>query len=134
MADDLVFLSDLQAGHSFSTVEVRLLRSWDARNLRRGGERMSVEMLLLDSQVMFYIRRLFNDFPIDEAVPMAFQMGADNERIRSFLSAGNDWREPLCRGSYGISTDEPLKINFKSNRRFYYFNPKPWKKSDLENL
>lgn len=65
MADDLVFLSDLQAGHSFSTVEVRLLRSWDARNLRRGGERMSVEMLLLDSQVMFYIRRLFNDFPIE---------------------------------------------------------------------
>ncbi|KAG2281639.1 hypothetical protein Bca52824_052859 [Brassica carinata] len=50
MADDLVFLSDLQAGHSSSTVEVRLLRSWDARTLRRGGERMSVEMLLLDSQ------------------------------------------------------------------------------------
>ncbi|KAH0885114.1 hypothetical protein HID58_061210 [Brassica napus] len=45
-----LFLSDLQAGHSSSTVEVRLLRSWDARTLRRGGERMSVEMLLLDSQ------------------------------------------------------------------------------------
>lgn len=76
----------------------------------------------------------FYDFPIDEAVPMAFQMGADNERIRSFLANGNDWREPLCKGSYGISIDEPLKINFKPNRRFYYFNPKPWKKSDLENL
>ncbi|MGI9054429.1 MAG: hypothetical protein ACR2F2_01370 [Pyrinomonadaceae bacterium] len=76
----------------------------------------------------------FNDFPIDEAVPMAFQMGADDERIRSFLSNGNDWREPLCRGSYGISIDEPLKMNFIPNRRFYYFNPKPWKKSDLENL
>lgn len=76
----------------------------------------------------------FNDFPIDEAVPMAFQMGADDERIRSFLSNGNDWREPLCRGSYGISIDEPLKISFKPNRRFYYFNPKPWKQSDLENL
>lgn len=76
----------------------------------------------------------FNDFPIDEAVPMAFQMGADDTRIRSFLSNGNDWNEPLCRGSYGISIDEPLKINFKSNRRFYYFNPKPWKKTDLDNL
>ncbi len=76
----------------------------------------------------------FNDLPIDEAVPMAFQMGADDERIRSFLSNGNDWREPLCRGSYGISIDEPLKMNFKPNRRFYYFNRKPWKKSDLENL
>jgi hypothetical protein len=76
----------------------------------------------------------FNDFPIDEAVPMAFQMGADNERIRSFLAEGNDWHEPLCRGSYGISIDEPLRINFKSNRRFYYFNQKAWKKSDLDKL
>lgn len=76
----------------------------------------------------------FNDFPVDEAVPMAFQMGADDERIRSFLSRGNDWNEPLCRGSYGISTDEPLKINFKDNRRIYYFNPKAWKRSDLEKL
>ena len=76
----------------------------------------------------------FNDFPIDEAVPMAFQMGADDERIRSFLANGNDWSEPLCRGSYGLSIDEPLLINFKSKRRFYYFNQKPWKKSDLEKL
>lgn len=76
----------------------------------------------------------FNDFPIDEAVPMAFQMGADDERIRSFLANGNDWNEPLCRASYGISIDEPLKINFKSNRRFYYFNQKAWKKSDLEQI
>ena len=76
----------------------------------------------------------FNDFPIDEAVPMAFQMGADDERIRSFLTNGNDWNEPLCRGSYGISIDEPLRISFKNNRRFYYFNQKPWKKSDLEKL
>ena len=76
----------------------------------------------------------FNDFPVDEAVPMAFQMGADDGKIRSFLAGGNDWREPLCRGSYGISIDEPLKIEFKPNRRVYYFNPKAWKKSDLEKL
>ncbi len=76
----------------------------------------------------------FNDFPIDEAVPMAFRMGADDEKIRSFLKDGNDWNEPLCRGSYGVSFDELLKIDFKPNRRIYYFNPKLWKKSDLEKL
>jgi hypothetical protein len=65
---------------------------------------------------------------------MAFQMGADDERIRSFLANGNDWTEPLCRASYGISIDEPLRINFKENRRFYYFNDKAWKKSDIEML
>lgn len=76
----------------------------------------------------------FNDFPIDEAVPMAFQMGADAKAIRDFLSKENDWHEPLCRGSYGISVDEPLNVNFKPNRRFYYFKSRSWEKSDLEKL
>lgn len=76
----------------------------------------------------------FNEFPIDEAIPMAFQMGADDQTIRDFLRKENDWNEPLCRGSYGISTDEPLNIKFKPNRRFFYFNPKAWKESDLQKL
>lgn len=76
----------------------------------------------------------FNDFPIDEAVPMAFEMGADGKTIRDFLAKENDWREPLCRGSYGISVDEPLRVNFKPNRRFYYFKSKAWEKADLERI
>lgn len=76
----------------------------------------------------------FNDFPVDEAVPMAFEMGADSDRIRSFLTSGNDWNEPLCRGSYGLSLDDPLKVNFRVNRRFYYFKSKAWEKSDLERI
>ena len=76
----------------------------------------------------------FNDFPIDEAVPMAFVMGADSERIRDFLAKENDWREPLCRGSYGISIDEPLNVKFKPNRRFYYFKSTAWEKADLERI
>lgn len=77
----------------------------------------------------------FNDFPVDEAVPMAFEMGADSERIRDFLAKGNDWNEPLCRGSYGISVDVPLiNVNFKPNRRFYYFKSSSWQKSDLERI
>ncbi|WZZ02909.1 hypothetical protein YC2023_088830 [Brassica napus] len=42
MANDLVILSDLQTGHSSSSVQVRLLRFWEARNVRRGGELMSL--------------------------------------------------------------------------------------------
>ncbi|MEZ5426445.1 MAG: hypothetical protein R2747_09280 [Pyrinomonadaceae bacterium] len=76
----------------------------------------------------------FNDFPVDEAVPMAFVMGADEERVRDFLSRGNDWREPLCRGSYGLSVDEPLKADLKPNRRFYYFKSKAWNRADLERI
>lgn len=76
----------------------------------------------------------FADFPVDEAVPMAFEMGADAETVRNFLANGSDWREPLCRGSYGIAVDEPLKINFQPRRRFFYFKSKAWEKSDLEKL
>jgi len=76
----------------------------------------------------------FNDFPIDEAVPMAFDMGADDKTIRDFLSRDNDWNEPLCRASYGISIDEPLRVNFKPNRRFYYFKSKAWSAGDLERI
>jgi hypothetical protein len=76
----------------------------------------------------------FNDFPVDEAVPMAFDMGADDKPIRDFLAKGNDWREPLCRGSYGISIEQPLDASFKPNRRFYYFKSSAWGKGDLEKL
>lgn len=76
----------------------------------------------------------FNDFPVDEAVPMIFEMGADSAGIRSFLSNGNDFSEPLCRGSFGVSVDEPLNVNFKPNRRFYYFKSRAWVKSDLEKM
>lgn len=76
----------------------------------------------------------FSDFPVDEAVPMAFEMGADDKAIREFLTHENDWREPLCRRSYGIAVDEPLNVNFKPNRRFFYFKSKAWEKSDLKKL
>lgn len=56
MANVLALLSDLQTGRSSSTVEVRLLRFWEARNVRRGGELMGVDMLLINSQVMYQIR------------------------------------------------------------------------------
>lgn len=76
----------------------------------------------------------FDDFPVDEAVPMAFRMGADSDRVREYLISGNDWREPLCLGSYGFSVDEPLKFERKPDRRVYYFNSKSWTKSDLDLL
>lgn len=76
----------------------------------------------------------FNDMPVDEAVPMAFVMGADDRAIRDFLAKGNDWREPLCQGSYGISVDEPIESPLRSGRRIFYFKNSPWQKGDLEKL
>lgn len=76
----------------------------------------------------------FNDLPIDEAVPMVFVMGRDQESVLSFLRRGNDWREPLCRGSYGISVDEPAVEGLRPNRRIYYFKNASWKPEDLNRL
>ncbi|KAH0850302.1 hypothetical protein HID58_079509 [Brassica napus] len=50
MANVSVFLSDFQTGRSSSSVEVRLLRFWETRNVRHDGELMGVDMLLLDSR------------------------------------------------------------------------------------
>ncbi len=75
--------------------------------------------------------RWLNDLPVDEAVPMIFRMGTDDKTIKSFLARGNDFREPLCRRSYGIAVDEPVEINFKGSRRQYIFNVRAWRETDV---
>ncbi len=72
----------------------------------------------------------FNDFPVDEAVPMVFQMGADSDKIITYLRNGNDWREPLCRGSYGISLEEGRFEGMKPGRRIYLFKNSAWNSAD----
>ncbi len=76
----------------------------------------------------------FNDFPVDEAVPMAFQMGADDEKIKNYLRNGNDWNEPLCRGSYGISLEEGRFEGMKDGRRMYFFKNSAWKNGDISAI
>ncbi|MEO8647915.1 MAG: hypothetical protein ABI539_01995 [Acidobacteriota bacterium] len=76
----------------------------------------------------------FNSFPVAEAVPMVFHMGADSEKIRKFLRNGNDWSEPLCRGSYGLLVGDTSEIKLVSGRRIYYFKDSAWVAGDLEKL
>jgi hypothetical protein len=78
--------------------------------------------------------RWLSDLPVDEAVPMMFRMGADDRSIKNLLSAGEDFREPLCQKSYGIAIDEPLDMQFKTGRRVYVFNHRSWKASDITAL
>ncbi|KAF3545030.1 hypothetical protein DY000_02010616 [Brassica cretica] len=54
MASTSTILAALKYGRCSSTVEVevRLLRFWEARNIKRGGHLMGVDMLLLDSKAM----------------------------------------------------------------------------------
>jgi hypothetical protein len=76
----------------------------------------------------------FNDFPVAEAVPMVFHMGADSDKVRNYLNNGSDWREPLCRGSYGLLVDDSVEYKLVPGRRTWYFKSTSWMASDLEQL
>jgi len=76
----------------------------------------------------------FGDFPVDEAIPMVFQMGADSENIKTFIKNGSDWHEPLCRASYGISLEEGRFDGMQNGRRIFYFKNSPWSNADIQGL
>ena len=78
--------------------------------------------------------RWLDDLPIDEAVPMIFRMGADDQAIKNLLASGEDFREPLCQRSYGIAADEPFEIKFKPGRRIYVFNDRSWSATDVKAI
>jgi hypothetical protein len=63
--------------------------------------------------------------PIDEAVPMLFEMGPDGPSIRRALARGLDFRLPLCRSSVGLSIRE-LPGRLPPERRLWLFHAQPW--------
>ncbi len=65
------------------------------------------------------------ELPIDEAVPMLFRMGVDEGNILHALSSGQDFRDPLCRSSVGLATDEPWPQPLL-DRHVFVFNTHPW--------
>jgi len=72
--------------------------------------------------------------PIDEAVPMLFQMSAGRDQVVARLASGKDFRSPLCQDSLGISTDERWST-LPAGRRVYIFHTKPWdQKTELALL
>ena len=75
-----------------------------------------------------------SDLPVDEAVPMIFRMGTDSDRIKNFLNGGQDFREGLCRQSYGVALDELVQPTFEKQRRVYVFNARSWTPSDVSAL
>lgn len=70
--------------------------------------------------------------PVDEAVPMFFRMGPDHPPSRT-----SGWRypirEPLCRNTVGLSTDEAWP-DLQPGTRLYVFHPRPWNPVALTNL
>ncbi|KAJ4885341.1 Uncharacterized protein Rs2_35434 [Raphanus sativus] len=55
MANSYNFLADLRAGICLNTAEVRLLRLWEAENINRGEQLMSMKILLIDETCKLYL-------------------------------------------------------------------------------
>jgi hypothetical protein len=72
-----------------------------------------------------------SSLPIDEAVPMFFRMGGSS--LSGESKSGYTIREPLCRGSIGISTDESWPL-LDHGTRIYLFAPHPWTPRQLAAL
>ncbi|HEX3067737.1 MAG TPA: hypothetical protein VHX14_04110 [Thermoanaerobaculia bacterium] len=73
--------------------------------------------------------RWMGGLPIEDAIPMLFQMGGDDHLVRARLGRGEDFPEPVCRASAGISLDEtPPRL--PSHRRIYVFNSRRWSARD----
>jgi hypothetical protein len=62
--------------------------------------------------------------PVDEAVPMLFQMGPEHGPYRA-IAQSRAAAAPACRGAVGVSLAEPLTTR-GAGRRIYVFNPQPW--------
>jgi hypothetical protein len=76
--------------------------------------------------------RWLSDLPIDEAVPMLFRMGKEQDLFRAGAE-GPLLREPLCSGSLGVSTDEAWPKSLRG-KRIYVFNPRPWTEKSLARV
>jgi hypothetical protein len=74
--------------------------------------------------------RWMSDLPIEEAVPMLFRMGHDTHAVKNRLDA--PFPEPRCRGSAGISLDEPLP-RIPTAARIWVFNPERWTEAEWQN-
>jgi len=71
------------------------------------------------------------DLPVDEVVPMVFDMGLDGQAVRSFLKREGQFAELACRAAIGIAAREPLPRT-PAVRRSYLFSRRPWTLEILE--
>jgi Protein of unknown function (DUF3142) len=70
--------------------------------------------------------------PVNEAVPMLFRMGKEQNLFR-LPASGPLIREPLCADSLGVSADEPWPGEL-GNKRLYVFDPRPWTRESLARV
>ncbi|CAN6924667.1 unnamed protein product, partial [Brassica oleracea] len=107
MAMSRVFFSDLKTGKCSSVVEGRLLRYWEARNVKRGGELMWVDMLLVDVNATMM-----------QATISAHRLPQYQERLTAgAMYSIADFDVARCAQNFRLS-DSSLMIRFNESTSF----------------
>ena len=114
-----------------AALDVKALQiDFDARRSERAWYREVLERLRADLPAGLPLEitaltswcqgdRWTSGLPVVDAVPMLFRMGPGEGYD------GGDFRNPMCRSSVGVSTDE-LPRAIPRGRRLFVFNPRPW--------
>jgi hypothetical protein len=63
--------------------------------------------------------------PVDEVVPMAFQLGVPGAASLKARAAADELRSRRCASAIGVSTGEPTP-ELEGDRRLYIFSPTAW--------
>ena len=63
--------------------------------------------------------------PVDEVVPMSFQLGVQGAASLKARAAARELRSRRCASAIGVSTDEPTP-ELEGDRRLYIFSPTAW--------
>ncbi|XP_018461150.2 uncharacterized protein LOC108832149 [Raphanus sativus] len=107
MANCNLFFSDLKSGRCSKVVEARLLRFWEARNIKRGGELMWMDLVMVD---------------VNGAMMQAVIGFSLLPKHRERLTAGtvfsvSGFDVSRCAQNFRL-TDSPLMIRFNENTSF----------------
>ncbi|KAH0857053.1 hypothetical protein HID58_085314, partial [Brassica napus] len=107
MANSYTVLADLKAGGCSNTAEVRLLRFWEAKNINKRGQLMSVEMLLVDE----------HSTHIQGSVPAAIQLTFRGRLTEGSVYTLSGFDQPEIQTFYEDNCDR-LSIRFNEETAF----------------
>ena len=97
------------------------------------GVTMSGAEILVECLIREGVDTIFA-YPGGASMHMHQALTKREDKIRTYLRNGYDWQEPLCRGSYGVWTDDPPLEGLRPGRRMYFFSNEPWTSRKLEQL
>jgi hypothetical protein len=72
--------------------------------------------------------------PVDETVPMAFEMGPDAAAAETLFRSGGELGNARCRDSVGVSVDGPKIKLPRTYRRTYLFHYADWDKDFVRSV